>query len=104
MFGDQLINSENRSVSTRRILTDRLIEDLGKVVAIDDWAGALFPDKNDSFYRFLARRRELIDDDKVKSESELLLLLLLRAFNLKQDDISCIKSFLNRPLRASKSR
>jgi hypothetical protein len=96
IFGEQLINSENRSVSTRRILTDHLIEDLGKVATIDDWAGALFPDKNDSFYRFLARRRELIDDDNVKGEHE-----LLRAFNLKQNDTIRIKSFLNRPLENS---
>jgi hypothetical protein len=81
---------------TRTLLTDHLIEDLGKAATIDDWAGALFPDKNDSFYGFPARRRELIVDDKVKGERE-----LLRAFNLKQNDTIRIKSFLNRPLETS---
>lgn len=96
IFGETVINSEMHGVSTRRILTDHLIEDLGKVAAIDDWARALYPDEMDSFYKFLSRRRELIESGKVPGESE-----LFRAFNLSREDIVRIKTFLDRPLENS---
>lgn len=96
IYGENLINSENREISTRRLLTDHLIEDVGCVVTVDDWAKALFPKQTDSFYKFLARRRELVENNKIQGEKE-----LLRAFNLKQEDIVRVKSFLNRPLESS---
>lgn len=96
IFGETVINGENQKISTRRILTDHLIEDVGRVVTVDDWARALFPDGNDSFYKFLARRRALIENGRVKGEVE-----LLRAFKLKENDIARVKSFLDLPLKNS---
>ncbi len=96
IFGAEIVNGDNEKIQTRQLLTDHLIEDLGSEVTVDDWAGALFPSKTDSFYKFLARRRDLVESGKAPGENE-----LLRAFNLKSEDIARVKSFLNRPLESS---
>lgn len=96
IFGAEIVNGDSRAIPTRRLLTDHLIEDVGREVTVDDWAGALFPSKTDSFYKFLKRRYDLVESGEVPGENE-----LLRAFNLKRDDIIRIKSFLNRPLESS---
>ena len=96
IFGAEIVNGDNEKIPTRRLLTDHLIEDLGSEVKIDDWANALFPSNTDSFYKFLARRRDIVERGEVPGENE-----LLRAFNLKPDDIASVKSFLNRPLESS---
>lgn len=96
IFGDCIINSENKTVETRRLLTDHLIEDVGKIVSIEDWANDLFPTSNESVYKFLAKKRNQIENDFVKGETE-----LLRAFNLSKTDISAIKDFLKFPLKNS---
>ena len=96
IFGESVFNSDNRTTPTGRLLTDHLIEDVGREVTVDDWANALFPSKTDSFYKFLARRRDLVESGKAPGENE-----LLRAFNLKSEDIARVKSFLNRPLESS---
>lgn len=96
IFGESVINSDAQKISTGRLLSDHLIEDVGRVVTVDDWGGALFPKRNDSFYKFLARRRDQVENDKVHGENE-----LLHAFNLKQEDVIGIKAFLNRPLESS---
>ena len=96
IFGTEIVNSDNEKIQTRQLLTDHLIEDVGRAVTVDDWANALFPRKTDSFYKFLARRRDLVESGKIQGEDE-----LLRAFNLKSEDIARVKSFLNRPLESS---
>ncbi len=96
IFGAEIVNSDDRKIQTRRPLTDHLIEDLGSVVSADDWASALFPSKTESFYKFLARRRDLVESNKIQGEDE-----LLRAFNLKQEDITSVKSFINCALESS---
>lgn len=96
IFGESVINSDNRTIPTRRLLTDHLIEDVGREVTVDDWGCALFPPEDDSFYKFLTRRRDLVERGEVPGENE-----LLRAFNLNSEDIVRIKSFLNRPLESS---
>ncbi len=96
VFGEQIVNSEKQKILTRSLLTDHLIEDVGSIVTIEDWANGLMPKQNDSFYRFLAKKREQIEDDKIKGEIE-----LLRAFNLQEKDIFNIKKFLAFPLQNS---
>jgi len=46
LFAEQKKNSEKQIVSTRRILTDHLIEDVGRIVSIEDWARDLMSQKD----------------------------------------------------------
>ena len=96
IFSDKIINSEKREISTRRILTEHLIEDVGRVVSIEDWMRELMPKQNDKFYKFLAKKREQIENNAVNGERE-----LFQAFNLKREDIAAIKNFLAFPLQNS---
>lgn len=96
LFGERIINSEQQTVSTRLVLTDHLIEDVGSIVTIENWANGLMPKEDVPFYQFLAKKREQILADEIKGETE-----LLDAFNLSIEDISAIKAFLTLPLRHS---
>lgn len=96
LFGEELTNSDGQTNSTRQILTDHLIEDLGSIVTIEDWANGLMPKKDRAFYQFLAKKRVQIEADEIRGEKE-----LLNAFNLSDEDISAIKSFLALPLQNS---
>jgi hypothetical protein len=96
LFGEQIENSEKQIVSTRRILTDHLIEDVGSIVSIEDWARDLMPQKDAPFYQFLARKRGQIEAGVIKGGKE-----LLNAFNLADKDVCAVKSFLDFPLRNS---
>jgi hypothetical protein len=93
IFSETLVNSENKVIETRRILTEHLIEDVGRVVSVEDWAHDLLPNKNDSFYKFLAKKLEQIECDSIPGENE-----LLAAFNLSKDDAAAVKQFLRFPL------
>jgi hypothetical protein len=96
IFGETIVNSDGQIISTKSLLTDHLIEDVGKIVSIEDWANDLFPTSNESVYKFLAKKRNQIESDFVKGETE-----LLRALNLSEADISAIKDFLKFPLKNS---
>lgn len=96
IFGETVTNSENCEISTKRLLTDHLIEDVGRVVTIEDWAETLMPKQMVSFYKFLERKREQIEDGAVRGEGE-----LFQAFNLKNEDIAKIRKFLAFPLENS---
>jgi hypothetical protein len=96
IFGETLINSENKTIETRRLLTDHLIEDVGRVVSVEDWARDMLPNKNDSFYKFLAKKRGLIEADQIPGESE-----LLSAFNLSEETRAAVKKFLRFPLETA---
>jgi len=52
--------------------------------------------KNDSFYKFLAKKRASIESDCIPGENE-----LLAAFNLSKDDAAAVKKFLRFPLENS---
>lgn len=96
IFGEILVNSENREIETRRLLTDHLIEDVGRVVAVDTWARDLLPDASGSFYKFLAKKREQIETDSVPGENE-----LLSAFDMSGESRTAVKKFLAFPLESS---
>ena len=96
IFGEAVINSENREFSTKLLLTDHLIEDVGSIVTIEDWARDLMPKQSDSFYKFLANKREQIENDYIRGERE-----LFQAFNLKKKDTIAIKKFLAFPFKNS---
>lgn len=93
VFGETLMNSKNREIKIRGLLTDHLIEDVGRVVSVEDWARDLLPDPNDSFYKFLAKKRASIEADQVPGENE-----LLAAFSLSEKDRAAVKAFLAFPL------
>ena len=57
IFSASLTNSKNKTIETRQLLTDHLIEDLGSIASVEDWARDLLPDRNNSFYKFLAKKR-----------------------------------------------
>lgn len=96
IFGQNLVNSEGKSIATRQLLTEHLIEDVGKVVTVEDWARDLLPKTNDPFYQFLAKKRNQIENDDVKGEIE-----LFNAFNLSENDRVSMKNFLAFPLKNS---
>lgn len=96
IFGASVVNSENKAIETRRILTEHLIEDVGRIVSADTWACDLLPNENDSFYKLLAKKRALIEGDSIPGENE-----LLAAFNLSKDDAAAVKKFLRFPLETS---
>lgn len=96
IFGETLFNSENREISVREILTDHLIEDIGRLVSVDTWARDLLPNENEPFYKFLAKKRASIESDCIPGENE-----LLAAFNLSKDDAAAVKKFLHFPLENS---
>ncbi len=96
IFGETLLNSKNKTIETRRILTEHLIEDVGRIVSVEDWARDLLRDENDSFYKFLAKKRASIESDCISGENE-----LLAAFNLSKDDALAVKKFLRFPLETS---
>ena len=96
IFGETTVNSNKKIISTKSLLNEHLIEDVGRIVSIEDWANDLFPTSNSSIYQFLAKKRNQIESDFVKGETE-----LFRAFNLSEKDISAIKDFLKFPLKNS---
>ena len=96
IFSASLTNSKNKTIETRQLLTDHLIEDLGSIASVEDWARDLLPDRNNSFYKFLAKKREQIERDAVPGENE-----LLAAFNLSEQDRVAVKNFLAFPLQKS---
>lgn len=96
IFGQHLVNSESKTVETKQLLTEHLIEDVGRFVTVEDWASDLLPKTTDPFYQFLARKRRQIEDNAVKGENE-----LFDAFNLSEPDRILIREFLNFPLRNS---
>ena len=96
IFGENITNSENRKNSIKNLLTDHLIEDVGRIVTIEDWARDLMPKQDNAFYKFLAKKRELIENDVIDGERE-----IFKIFNLKEEDIIAVKNFLNFPLENS---
>jgi len=96
IFGASLRNSENKIIETRRLLTDHLIEDVGRIVNVEDWARDLLPERSNPFYKFLAKKHGQIEADKIPGENE-----LLTAFNLRAEDQAAIKNFLAFPLTNS---
>ncbi len=96
IFGETLINSENKTIETRQLLTDHLIEDVGRVVSVEDWARDLLPDSNGSFYKYLTKKREQIEADCISGENE-----LFAAFNLSEKTCAAVKKFLRFPLENS---
>lgn len=96
IFGEALVNSENKAIETRRILTEHLIEDVGRIVSVDTWARDLLPNKNDSFYKYQAKKRVSIERDSIPGENE-----LLAAFKLSEQDCAAVKAFLAFPLTYS---
>ncbi len=97
IFGERTMNSENRSISTEKILTEHLIEDVGRIATVEDWARSLLPGSNDSFYKSLAKRREQIEAGAIRGERE----LLSNAFALSDEDAAAVKDFLAFPLKNS---
>jgi hypothetical protein len=96
IFGGSFRNSENKTIETRRLLTEHLIEDVGRVVSVEEWARDLLPNSDDSFYKLLAKKREQIERDAISGESE-----LFDAFNLTEKDRATVKAFLSFPLENS---
>ncbi len=96
IFGESLTTSENKTIETRQILTEHLIEDVGGIVSVEDWARDLMPNENDSFYKFLAKKRTSIESDSIPGENE-----LLEAFNLSEETRAAVKKFLRFPLENS---
>ncbi len=96
IFGETFLNSENKTIETRRILTEHLIEDVGRIVSVEDWARDLLPNENDSFYKSLAKKRISIESDRILGENE-----LLEAFNLPEETCAAVKKFLRFPLETS---
>ncbi len=54
------------------------------------------PNENDSFYKFLKKKREQIEHDYISGENE-----LLAAFNLSEVDTAAVKKFLRFPFETS---
>ncbi len=96
IFGETLKNCENQEIQVRQLLTDHLIEDVGRVISVEDWARDLLPDESDSFYKFLAKKRGQIEADRVPGENE-----LLDSFNLSKKDRAAVKNLLSFPLENS---
>jgi len=96
ILGESLTTSENKTIETRRILNEHLIEDVGRSVSVEDWARDLLPNENDSFYKFLAKKRALVEADHNSGEEE-----LLSAFNLSKETCAAVKKFLRFPLEHS---
>ncbi len=96
IFGETFLNSDKKNISTRKLLNAHLIEDVGRIVSVEDWANDLIPSPNDSVYKFLSKKREQIENDSVRGEQE-----LFEAFSLLETDISAIKDFLLFPLKTS---
>lgn len=93
IFGETVTNNENHKVSTKKLLVDHLIEDVGRIVTIEDWERDLMPKKDNSFYKFLAKKREQIESDVFQGERE-----LFEALKLEDEDIVAVKKFLAFPL------
>ena len=96
IFGEKFTNSVGKSIEIRKLLTEHLIEDVGKVVTVEDWAGDLLPDRQSSFYRFLEKKRGQIEANEVSVENQ-----LLDSFNLSEKDRANVKNFLLFPLNNS---
>lgn len=94
VFGEAISNSEGREVATRKILTEHLIEDVGKMVTVEDWMQSLLPDSDGSFYKQLAKKREQIEANAIRGERE----LLSDAFGLTDEDAAAVQVFLAFPL------
>jgi len=94
--GQKLTSRDNKTIETRQLLTEHLIEDLGKVVKIEDWAQALLPDGEAKFNQFLTRKREQIENNSVTGEKQ-----LFDAFRLSENDRVSVCDFLRFPLKNS---
>jgi len=89
LFGQSVANSDEKPIETRQLLTEHLIEDVGTLVTVEDWARDLLPNENDSFYKYLAKKRDQIENDAIASEKE-----LFDVFNLSEKDRAAVKDFL----------
>ncbi len=96
IFGESFLNSENKTIETKRLLTEHLIEDVGRVVSVEDWARDLLPGTKEPFYQFLKKKREKIEADTVSNENQ-----LFDSFNLAEKDRTAVKDFLAFPLKNS---
>ncbi len=96
IFGQNLTNSEGETIEIRQLLTEHLIEDVGRIVTVEDWSRDLLPNENDSFYKYLAKKRDQIENDEILGEKE-----LFDAFNVSEKDRAAVKDFLAFPLKNS---
>lgn len=96
IFGQNLVNSEGKSIATRQLLTEHLIEDVGRTVTVEDWAQDLLPKTNEPLYQFLAKKRNQIENESVAGEKK-----LFDAFKLSEKDRVSVKDFLAFPLKNS---
>lgn len=96
LFGQSVVNSDEKPIETRQLLTEHLIEDVGTLVTVEDWARDLLPNENDSFYKYLAKKRDQIENDEITGEKE-----LFDAFNLSEKDRTSVRDFLYFPLKNS---
>lgn len=96
IYGEVLTNSENKQIKTKRLLIDHLIEDVGSIVRVEDWARDLLPNRGDSFYKFLEKKRAQIETGNIPGENE-----LLTAFDISEKDRAAVKTFLAFPLENS---
>lgn len=97
IFGETMKIREGREIPTGQILAEHLIEDVGRIVSVEDWAQSLLPDPNDSFYKLLAKKRAQIEAGGVAGEGK----LLSEAFGLTYEDAAAVKDFLAFPLKNS---
>lgn len=94
IFGEVICNSKQQHISTRKVLTEHLIEDVGRIVSVEDWARSLLPDANDLFYKQLAKKRAQVEAGATRGERE----LLSEAFGLTNEDAAAVRDFLAFPL------
>lgn len=97
IFGETIQNGKGRAISTKKVLTEHLIEDVGRIVSVEDWARSLLTETNDSFYKLLTKKREQIEANATRGERE----LLSEAFGLTDEDATAVKDFLAFPLKNS---
>ena len=96
IWGQNLVNSEGKSIEIRQLLTEHLIEDVGKVVTVEDWARDLLPNREAKFNQFLERKRGQIENNSMAGEKE-----LFDAFKLSEETRAAVRDFLHFPLKNS---
>ncbi len=97
IFGANVVNSENKTIETRRILIEHLIEDVGRIVSVEDCARDLLRDENDSFYKFLAKKRAAIETTRFRARTSWWRRLICRKTTLPPLKNSC--AFRSKPAR-----
>jgi hypothetical protein len=92
IFGASVINSENNAIETRRILTEHLIEDVGRVVSVEEWARDYCRIKTILFISFWRKSESRLNATRFRAKTNCSRLLICRRNECRRQTILALSA------------